>query len=88
MVVPGATNHANSRGSEINGSSPWEFSDRTNQSLHTQHRVKIAGGDLFPAIIFDHLTLQGDKRRAVTRFQTRRLTDLYLFIYILTFLLN
>lgn len=80
MVVPGATNHANSWGSEINGSSPWEFSDRTNQSLHTQHRVKIAGGDLVPAIIFYHLRLQGDKRRAFTRFQTRRSTGIYLFI--------
>lgn len=61
MVVPGAPSHANSRGSDKNGSSPWEFSNRSNHTIHTHstNTVKIAGGVY--AVIFCHLTLQGDK---------------------------
>lgn len=38
MVVPGAPSHANSQGSAINASSPWEFSNRSNHTLHTKHK--------------------------------------------------
>lgn len=58
----------------------------TIQYTHSTNRVKIAGGVY--AVIFCHLTLQGDKGWAFTGFQICRLTDLHFLCVFPTFLLK